>query len=300
MINKDRGTCPVSRSSLSLSKCSCIRKRCSSGSRSDRICSRMYLKTRKKVHFKTGNGFTDWKNYTANWKPKILQNHTIHVLILNPPPVSQFCKLQHGTYTEQYNTNINIFTQHKTSIIFLPNSTSGSRWVALQSYLALQLSDSLGLINDWRPFFPINCFLLQSVTLHLPQILLSSHLSLGLLLVLLPSGLRSYISLTSLPWSILTTYPTHSNPFILISAATSRSLYSSLNSWLVHIHHIPCSNTAHYILLNIFLSYIPSLVISISAIAPVSLLKTTSGFTFVLYILILTALLMALALLHTW
>ena len=71
----------------------------------------------------------------------------------------------------------------------------------------------------------------------------SSHLNLGLQLPLLPSGLLPNIFLTDFPWSILTTCPIHSSLFLLISATMSRSLYSSLNSWLVLIFLISCSNT---------------------------------------------------------
>ena len=49
-----------------------------------------------------------------------------------------------------------------------------------------------------------------------------------------------------------------SNPFespLLISTAMSRFLYSSINSSLVVIFHIPCSTTGPCTLLDIFLSY---------------------------------------------
>ena len=55
----------------------------------------------------------------------------------------------------------------------------------------------------------------------------------GLPLLLLPSGSLSNIFLTFLTWSILTTFPTHPNLFLLISATMSRFLFSSLNSWSV-------------------------------------------------------------------
>jgi hypothetical protein len=67
-------------------------------------------------------------------------------------------------------------------------------------------------------------------------------------------------------------------------------LYSFLNFWFILILHIPCSATRPYILLNIFLSYLLLILISISLTAQVSL---SSGFTIALDILILTALLMA-------
>jgi len=126
---------------------------------------------------------------------------------------------------------------------------------------------------------------------HRPYSISSSHLNLGLLL--LPSGLLSYFLNSP---SLIHSYcmSTHSSLFVLIFTIVPRSLYSSLNSWLVHIHHIPCSTNGPYTLLHIFLSHIPSLVISITAIATVPLPNTTAGFTIVLYILILTALLMAL------
>ena len=78
------------------------------------------------------------------------------------------------------------------------------------------------------------------------------YLSLCLPVLLLPSGLLSYIFVTVLSLSILTACPIHSNLFLLIAAAMSRSFYSSLNSWLVLILHIPCSSTGPFIP-NIFL-----------------------------------------------
>ena len=98
----------------------------------------------------------------------------------------------------------------------------------------------------------------------------SSHLILGLLLLVLHSGLVSSRFLIVLPWSILTTCPINSSLFFLISAALSRSLYSSLNSWLVLIVHIPCSTTSPYIVLHIFLSHVPILFVSISVTDNVS------------------------------
>jgi len=122
----------------------------------------------------------------------------------------------------------------------------------------------------------------------------SSHHNLGLPLLLLPSGLLSDIFLTVLPWSVLITYPIHSSLFFLISAAMSRSVYSALNSPLVLILHFPCSTTGPYILLNIFLSHIHCFFIPNSVTAHVALPNTATGFTTILYILILTALRMTL------
>jgi len=122
----------------------------------------------------------------------------------------------------------------------------------------------------------------------------SSHLILGLAILLLPSGLLSNIFLNVLPRSILTTCPIHSNLFFLMSATMTRSLYSSLNSGLVLILYIPCSTTGPRILLNIFRSHVSSLVTTISLTAHVSLPNTTASSTIVLHILILTALLVAL------
>ena len=56
----------------------------------------------------------------------------------------------------------------------------------------------------------------------------SSHHNQGLPLLLLPPCLLSNIFLTFLTWSILTTCPTHSNLFFLISTTTSRSLTASV------------------------------------------------------------------------
>ena len=104
----------------------------------------------------------------------------------------------------------------------------------------------------------------------------SGHLNLGLPLLLLPSGLLSNIFLTVFPWSILITCPVHSNLFILISATISRSLYSSV-SWPVHIFHIAFSTNGPNVLLNVFLSHISSLFISISVTDVISLQNTTAG-----------------------
>jgi len=107
----------------------------------------------------------------------------------------------------------------------------------------------------------------------------TNHLNLGFLLLLLPSDLLSNTFFTLLPWSVLTTYPINSKFFFLISAAMSRSSYSSLSSLLFLILHIPCCNTGPYILLNILLSNVPSVFISVSIIAHVSLPFARVGFT---------------------
>ena len=116
----------------------------------------------------------------------------------------------------------------------------------------------------------------------------SSHLNPSLPLRPLMSSLLPNIFLTVLPWSILTTCPIHSNLFSLISAAMSRPLYISLSSWLVIILQIPYSTTGPNNLLNILLSNVLRLFISIPIKAHVSLPHTTTGFTIVLYNLILT------------
>ena len=118
----------------------------------------------------------------------------------------------------------------------------------------------------------------------------SSRLNLGLSLVLLSSGLPWNIFLTALPWIILATCPIHSSLFFFMSATVSKSLYISDNFWLLLILYIPCSITSPYILLNIFLSHVFSLFISISVIVHVSLPHITTGFTNIIYILHLTAL----------
>ena len=79
-----------------------------------------------------------------------------------------------------------------------------------------------------------------------------------------------------------------------MSTTMPKSLYSSCNSWLIHILHIPCSATGLYILLNIFVSHAFSLFMSASIIGHVSLLYTATGCTFISYLLILIALLIAL------
>jgi hypothetical protein len=57
----------------------------------------------------------------------------------------------------------------------------------------------------------------------------SNHLGLPILRLL--RGILSNILLTVLPWSVLTTCPTHSNPLFLTSATMSKSLHSSHSSW---------------------------------------------------------------------
>ena len=121
----------------------------------------------------------------------------------------------------------------------------------------------------------------------------SNHLNLGLPILLLPSSLllKYFHNYPSMIHSYQC--PIHSNLFFVMCATLSKSSCSSRNSWLVLILHIPCSTTGLFILLNIFLSHIFSLFISISVMGHVSLPYTTTGFTIVLYILILTTLLTA-------
>ena len=99
--------------------------------------------------------------------------------------------------------------------------------------LALRPSESLGLLNYGRPFFPIQSLLLPSLNLYLPQILLH---------ILQPPQARS--SSTCVQFTVryfpnfsslvhFTTCPIRSNLFFLICAAMSRYLCSSLNCWLV-------------------------------------------------------------------
>ena len=156
--------------------------------------------------------------------------------------------------------------------------------------LALWPSESLGINNYRHPFFPVHCLLISPISFSTS----SSHLNLDLPLLPLPSSSLPNTFLTALPRSILTTCPIHSRIFFLISATTSRSLYSALSSSLVLILHIPCSTTGPHVLLNIFLSHVLYLFISDSVTAHVPLPNTAVGFTTILYTLILTALLLAL------
>ena len=121
---------------------------------------------------------------------------------------------------------------------------------------ALRPSESLGLFNNGRPYFPIDCLLSPSLNLisHRALSASSNHLSLGLPLLLLSSGLLQNTFVTVLSRSIFATCPIHSNLFFLISAPMSRSLYSSLNSWLILILCVPCFTSGPGILLNISLS----------------------------------------------
>ena len=126
-----------------------------------------------------------------------------------------------------------------------------------------------------RPIFPIDCTLSPSLNLHLPRSFSasSSHLNLGLPLFRLPSGLLLNTFLSALHWSILTACSIHSNLFFLIFATMLRFLYSSLNSRFVPVLYVPCSVTGPYILLNIFLSHIPGIFLSISVIVQVQSLN---------------------------
>ena len=109
---------------------------------------------------------------------------------------------------------------------------------ALTDSLAARPSDSLGLLNYGRPFFPIDCLLSPYLNLHLTHILFyifqpsQSRSSL----LLLPASLLSNIFLAVLPRSILTTCPIHSNLFSLISATMCRSLIKSRRMrWVGHV-----------------------------------------------------------------
>ena len=114
----------------------------------------------------------------------------------------------------------------------------------------------------------------------------SSHLNLGLALLPFLSGLFTNIFLTVLPWTIHATCPICSSLFFLIPATMSKSLYSSLSSWSVLILHIPCSTAGTCILLNILLSHVPRLFITISATAHISLPYTAAGLAsfYILYL----------------
>ena len=118
----------------------------------------------------------------------------------------------------------------------------------------------------------------------------SSHLNLGLRLLLFPYCSLSPIFLTVLPWSIRTTGAINYSLFFLTSVSVSRSWNSTLNSWLLLILHIPCSTISPCIVLNIFLSHVPSHFIYTPFIAQVSQPYTATD----LYILLAVALLMAL------
>jgi hypothetical protein len=110
---------------------------------------------------------------------------------------------------------------------------------------------------------------------------LSNHLNLGLpllLLLLLPACLLWSTYITVLPWSFLTVCPIYSSLFFLIFAAICRFFYSSHNSWILFILHVPCSTTGPWILLNISLFRVPSLLISISVMAHVSFPYTVTGY----------------------
>jgi len=110
----------------------------------------------------------------------------------------------------------------------------------------------------------------------------STHFQLGLPFLLLPSGLLSNIVLSAL--HLIHSYYM-STPFHYLLFDVCYYVYSSLNSCLVLFLHIPYCTTGPYILLNISLSYVPSLFISISVMARVSLPYTKIAFAIFLYTL---------------
>ena len=123
---------------------------------------------------------------------------------------------------------------------------------AWQLTCSLVVRPSQNLVLHYgHPFCPIDCFLSPYLNLHLSKNLLhnfqtpqsSSSPSTSLWF-----SVKYFLSCP--PWSILTTCPIHSNPFLIV-ATMYRTLNSSLNSWFVLILHIPCSITGAYILLNI-------------------------------------------------
>ena len=128
----------------------------------------------------------------------------------------------------------------------------------LRTYcLAVRRSEGPGPLEYGRLFVPIGCLLSPLPFTSRTSFSASSRrLKLGLPFLLLPTSLLPNIFLIALPFSILTTYPVHSNLSLLIFAILSSSLYSSLNSSLVLIPHIPCSTNGPYTL-NIFLSLHP-------------------------------------------
>jgi len=90
--------------------------------------------------------------------------------------------------------------------------TDRSDFYLLTYSLAVRPSENLGLLIYANHFFPIDCLLspsFNSITL-ISFYTTSSHLNLGLPLLLLPSGLLSNIFLTVL----LTACPIHSNIFV--------------------------------------------------------------------------------------
>jgi hypothetical protein len=162
--------------------------------------------------------------------------------------------------------------------------------------LVLSNSENLGLLTHKNPFFSVHCFLLPSFNLHLPQILFnifqpSQSRASNLLL---PSSLLSNILLTTFPWSILSRCLVYPNFLFLISATMSRTLCSSFNSWLLLIFHIPWSTIGPHIILSIFFSHLFSLFKFISLIGRISLPYTINIFTIFSYVLIITALFIAL------
>ena len=94
-----------------------------------------------------------------------------------------------------------------------------TRYVLKYTYIliyscAQRPSESLGLHNYGRLFFPIDCLLSPPANLHLIELsIYLPAISSGFAFLLLPFGLLSNI-LTVLPKSILTTCPIHSSLFL--------------------------------------------------------------------------------------
>ena len=99
-----------------------------------------------------------------------------------------------------------------------------TKFVFRAYFLALWPSEILGFLNYRRPVCSIYCLLSPYFHLLLPNFL-SNHLSLGLPILLPPTGLLPNNVLPALSWSIFTVCLIRSNILILISATISNSLY---------------------------------------------------------------------------
>ena len=136
-------------------------------------------------------------------------------------------------------------------------------WLLTTDSSALRPTESLALLNYNRSAF---CPHLLTFISNISFSTSSSHLNLSLPLVLLPPQFTvKFLNCPSLIHSYQVSNPLQ--PLLKISATTSRSVYSSLNSWLVLILHINCSTTSPYTLLNIFPLPCISLFISTSVTA---------------------------------
>jgi hypothetical protein len=128
------------------------------------------------------------------------------------------------------------------------------------SSLAWQSCVKPGLLQKLQPVSSIHSHIPPNLT---PRVLiswitLSSHLSLGLPVFLVPSGLVTNTILTDLLLSVHVICPAQLNLFIYIYFIISGSLNSLYNSRLYLFHHVPLSSTVPKMHLRTLLSNRPN------------------------------------------